>query len=133
MAGTPANKNGQNTGPDDDKPATIAALSERLDDLGVRIDVKTGQKLRELKQRSRSTSRGIGQAMRLSSEFIAAIFAGAGIGYLVDLLAGTSPWALIVFLLLGFAAGVLNVLRVAGLIAESNLHLRAGNSEPHEK
>ena len=29
---------------------------------------------------------------------------------------GTSPWGLIVFLLLGFAAGVLSVLRSAGLI-----------------
>ena len=35
---------------------------------------------------------------------------GAGIGWIIDRMAGTSPWGLIVFLLLGFGAGVLNVM-----------------------
>lgn len=60
---------------------------------------------------------GYGQALKLSSEFIAGIVVGVGIGWMIDRLAGTSPWGLIVFLLLGFCAGVLNVLRSAGLIA----------------
>jgi ATP synthase protein I len=46
---------------------------------------------------------------------------GAGIGGLIDRWLGVSPWGLIVFLLLGFAAGVLNVMRSAGLIAGSAL------------
>lgn len=61
---------------------------------------------------------GFGNALRLSSEFIAAILVGVGLGWFIDRMAGTSPWGLIAFLLLGFAAGVLNVLRSAGLIAE---------------
>ena len=61
---------------------------------------------------------GYGQAMKLSSEFIAGIAVGAGLGWMIDRLAGTSPWGLVVFLLLGFAAGVLNVLRSVGKIAE---------------
>ena len=61
---------------------------------------------------------GFGQAIKLSSEFVAGIAVGAGLGWLIDKVAGTSPWGLIVFLLLGFAAGVLNVLRSAGLVAE---------------
>ena len=43
---------------------------------------------------------------------------GVGLGWIIDRLAGTSPWGLIVFLLLGFGAGVLNVLRSAGVVAE---------------
>jgi hypothetical protein len=39
------------------------------------------------------------------------------IGWLIDKVAGTGPWGLIIFLMLGFAAGILNVLRSAGLIA----------------
>jgi ATP synthase protein I len=39
------------------------------------------------------------------------------LGYLFDLFLSTSPWGLIVFLLLGFCAGVLNVLRAAGKVA----------------
>lgn len=61
---------------------------------------------------------GFGQALKLSSEFIAGVAVGAGLGWLIDRMAGTSPWGLIVFLLLGFAAGVLNVLRSAGKVAE---------------
>jgi len=63
-------------------------------------------------------SSGFGAALKMSSEFIAGILVGAGLGYLLDLLAGTTPWGLIVFLFLGFAAGVLNVLRAAGRVAE---------------
>jgi ATP synthase protein I len=61
---------------------------------------------------------GYGQALKLSSEFIAGVAVGAGLGWVVDRLAGSSPWGLIVFLLLGFCAGVLNVMRSAGVVAE---------------
>jgi ATP synthase protein I len=64
-----------------------------------------------------STLAGYGQALKLSSEFIAGIAVGVGIGWMIDRLAGSSPWGLIVFLLLGFCAGVLNILRSAGLVA----------------
>ena len=61
---------------------------------------------------------GYGQALKLSSEFIAGVVVGAGIGWIIDRMAGTSPWGLIVFLLLGFGAGILNVMRSAGVVAE---------------
>ncbi len=64
------------------------------------------------------TVTGIGNALKLSSEFIAGVIVGAGIGWFIDRLAGTSPWGLIVFLFLGFAAGVINVLRSSGQMAE---------------
>jgi len=64
---------------------------------------------------------GYGQALKLSSEFIAGIAVGAGLGWIIDRLAGTSPWGLIVFLLLGFVAGVLNVMRSAGLVTQAGI------------
>ena len=54
--------------------------------------------------------------MKLSSEFISAIVVGAVLGYLFDRFVGTTPWGMIVLLLLGFCAGVLNVLRAAGKV-----------------
>jgi ATP synthase protein I len=54
---------------------------------------------------------GLSRALRLGSEFVAAILVGAGIGYLLDLWLGTMPWILLVMLLVGFAAGVLNITR----------------------
>ena len=64
-----------------------------------------------------ATASGYARGFRLSSELVAGVVVGAGIGWLIDRWLGISPWGLIVFLLLGFAAGVLNVMRSAGLIA----------------
>ncbi len=66
---------------------------------------------------------GYGQALKLSSEFIAGIAVGAGLGWVIDRYAGTSPWGLIIFLLLGFGAGVLNVLRSAGMVADAGIRV----------
>lgn len=55
---------------------------------------------------------GMARGMRIGTEFIAAVLVGAGIGYLIDLGLGTSPWGLLILLLMGFAAGILNVIRV---------------------
>jgi ATP synthase protein I len=68
-----------------------------------------------------ATAAGYAKGFRLSSELVAGVVVGAGIGWLIDRGLGVSPWGLIVFLLLGFAAGVLNVMRSAGLIAGSPL------------
>ncbi len=62
---------------------------------------------------------GTAYAMKLSSEFIAAIFVGFIIGWSLDKLAGISPWGIIIFVILGFCAGILNILRSVGLIAPS--------------
>ena len=67
---------------------------------------------------------GYGQALKLSSEFIAGVVVGAGLGWLIDSWLGTSPWGLIVFLLLGFGAGVLNVMRSAGVVAEAGIRAK---------
>ncbi len=52
---------------------------------------------------------------RLSSELVAGVVVGAAIGWGFDRLLSTSPFGLIVFLLLGFVAGVVNVVRSAGV------------------
>lgn len=61
----------------------------------------------------------MGRALRASTEFVAGVLVGGGIGWVIDKGIGTSPWGLIVFLLLGFVAGVYNVMRSAGLSAPS--------------
>ncbi|KKC32488.1 AtpZ/AtpI family protein [Devosia psychrophila] len=55
---------------------------------------------------------GMARGMRIGTEFIAAILVGAVIGYLIDLGLGSSPWGLLIMLMVGFAAGILNVTRV---------------------
>lgn len=85
-----------------------AELAERKQEAGIE----------EAAEKSAEQSRkGYAQAMKLSSEFISAIVVGALLGYLFDRFVGTAPWGMIVLLLLGFCAGVLNVLRSAGMVS----------------
>ena len=62
-----------------------------------------------------ATAASYAKGFRLSSELVGGVLVGAGLGWLIDRLLGISPWGFIVFLLLGFAAGVLNVMRSAGV------------------
>jgi len=52
---------------------------------------------------------------RLSSELIAGVIVGALLGWGFDRFLSTSPFGLIVFVLVGFIAGVVNVIRSAGV------------------
>lgn len=58
----------------------------------------------------------MGRAFRMSTEFVAGVLAGGGLGYVFDRVAGTRPWGLIVFLMLGFGAGIYNVMRASGFL-----------------
>jgi ATP synthase protein I len=54
------------------------------------------------------------RGFRMSTELVAGVVVGAVLGWTLDRVLGISPWGLIVFVLLGFVAGVLNVVRSAG-------------------
>ena len=86
----------------------LTSLEERLKAAHDAEAVRTGSK-------QKKPSKGYSQGNRVLAELIAGTAGGALIGWLLDRWLGISPWGLIVFLLLGFAAGVLNVMRVAGV------------------
>ncbi|MBO6508592.1 MAG: AtpZ/AtpI family protein [Roseibium sp.] len=102
---------------DRNEAASEAGLSERRAQLNRKLDDRRVEE-EKAARKSQSNSSGYAQAMKLSSEFIAGVLVGAGIGWVADQWFGTSPLGLIVFLLLGFAAGVLNVLRSAGVVEQ---------------
>ena len=70
---------------------------------------------------ARASAMAVG--LRLSSELVAGVLVGAALGWGFDRLLSTSPWGLIVFLLLGFVAGVVNVMRAAGVMAKQSERL----------
>lgn len=55
--------------------------------------------------------RGMAYGMRMAAELVAAVIVGGIIGWGLDWLLGTRPWLFLVFFVLGFAAGILNVVR----------------------
>lgn len=118
-------------GPDDagkSRPGTNSTQADRDGDLERRrreLEAKIATRMpaagSQTEASKSSGAAGYGNAMKMSSEFIAGIVVGAGLGWVIDYWAGTSPWGLIVFLFLGFGAGVLNVLRSAGVVAEAGI------------
>lgn len=57
----------------------------------------------------------LGFAYRVGTEFISGIFVGLLLGYAIDHVFGTTPWGLVVMVILGAAAGILNIFRMLGL------------------
>jgi ATP synthase protein I len=99
-----------------------AALSARLQRLNEGLARNQAGRPSDSPEADRATTAsGYARGFRLSSELVAGVVVGAGIGWLLDRWLGISPWGLIVFLLLGFAAGVLNVMRSAGVVAGTAL------------
>jgi ATP synthase protein I len=95
------------------RPSDEAALSARLKRLGDRLEHQVASRPPEPVTPQRPDRSGLAQGLRLSTELVAGVIVGAGIGWLLDRWLGISPWGFIVFLLLGFAAGLLNVMRAA--------------------
>ncbi|WP_273720796.1 MULTISPECIES: AtpZ/AtpI family protein [unclassified Bartonella] len=96
-------------------------LECRSHKLGLALMRKQALKKREEKDGREEKNGGIARAVKLSSEFLASIVVGVVLGLGFDKIAGSLPWGLVFFLFLGFAAGVLNILRSVGYIASSQL------------
>jgi ATP synthase protein I len=121
--------NNSGNGSREQSPSDEAALSARLGSLDRRLSkiggsrkIGTDQSGNE-QDAAQAKASAMAMGLRLSSELVAGVLVGAGLGWGFDRLLSTSPWGLIVFLLLGFAAGVINVMRAAGVMAKQSERL----------
>jgi ATP synthase protein I len=111
-------------------PADEAALSARLNQLDQHLShVRKDREFEKVQagaegQAAHARASAMAVGLRLSSELVAGVLVGALLGWGFDRFLSTSPWGLIVFLLLGFAAGVLNVMRSAGAMAKQSERLK---------
>ena len=80
----------------------IIKLKEKIEN----IENKESKKVKPKKES------GTGFAFKISTELIAALVVGVGIGLIVDNYLGTKPFGLIIFFILGALAGFLNIYRV---------------------
>jgi ATP synthase protein I len=90
-----------------------AAFAGRISDLGDRLDKIKAQRQADAAAELDAEMRGQGMAygLRMAAELVAAVVVGGAIGYGLDRWLGSTPWLFLLFFLLGFVAGVINVVR----------------------
>ncbi len=97
-----------------------------LDEFAKRLDAARGaQEAEGGSNRARGVA--LGRAFRVGSELLAGLFVGALLGLGADTLFDTKPFLLLVGILFGFAAGVLNVSRA---FKASTTDAAAGGDKP---
>jgi ATP synthase protein I len=106
----------RNQGDDGDRSAEEAALSARLRRLGERLDEKKASEPTDAGPTSNTETSAMAGGLRLSAELVGGVIGGALIGWLLDHFLGIAPFGLITFVLLGFAAGILSLMRAAGFL-----------------
>ena len=105
-----------------------------LNDFDSRLKAARGPEEKDNEPRGRGTQSGLGQGLRIGIEMVVSVAVGAGLGYFIDGWADTRPLFMIVFLFLGFAAGIMNVLRIVrGLDEAVGLGRAMREKEAREK
>ena len=89
-----------------------ADLARRMEELSRRLDHET----EKVRPKAKSDGAGMGQGFRAAADLSGGVIVGVILGLGLDRLAGSSPWGLIIFVMLGFCAGVMNMLRGTGLV-----------------
>ena len=83
--------------------------NKNLENLNKKINNLSNQNKKKMKKNSKN---GAGFGFKISTEIIAALVVGVGIGIIVDNYFNTKPIGLIIFFIFGALAGFLNVYRV---------------------
>lgn len=97
--------------PDDESQEALERLQTRLDALTAERTPKRAA--------DGSAERGIGEGYRLLGEVIGGVLGGLGLGFLVDRFAHTTPFGIVIGLLLGTAASAYTAVKSADKAARA--------------
>lgn len=91
----------------------LQEFKDRTQKLGEEIKDTEAKILRDAEEKEDRANRmrGMSLGIRLSSEMVASILVGTLIGYGLDYVFVTKPWFFMLFMIVGFIAGILNVMR----------------------
>ena len=101
-------------GDSDDESAALRARLNRLSRelKGRAAPPRPSRPTPTAKTDARATRSAMSLGLRAGSEFVSAVIIGLGIGWVLDRALHTNPAFLIVFFLIGVAAGIWNVIRL---------------------
>jgi ATP synthase protein I len=97
--------------PDDESAALRARLNRLSGELKGRA-APTRASVQKPEPKSSPAGSAMSLGLRAGSEFVSAVILGLGIGWVLDRALHTNPAFLIVFFLIGVAAGIWNVIRL---------------------
>ncbi len=100
--------------------------SDQLRDFKERLN-RAQASIRERDREAYGSSSAYSFGLRIATELVVAIAVGFGAGWGLDHWLGTKPWFLVLFIVLGAVAGILNVVRAAHS-AEARRHLGIAES-----
>ncbi len=99
---------------DEKKPASLQEFDAKLRQARDAADKSGGRTEPENDGRS-----GLGFAMRIGVELVAALIVGVAIGYFLDQWLGTKPWLMLLGFVFGSVAGFLGVYRAANGLGQT--------------
>jgi ATP synthase protein I len=121
----PADDKGSHRG--EISPEDRAAFKRRASELGEKLGEARGHDDDVSDAASTERGRAMGRGFRMATDLVAAVLVGGAIGYFLDRWLDTAPWLLLVFLVLGIAAGARNVARTYKAMQAEYLQKSGGN------
>ena len=94
---------------------------DRLNALGEKISSAKSKKLNLDTVDTQPNSKLMGLGMRVALEMIASLGVCGFIGWYLDGIFNTKPWVLLVFLILGIAAGLRSVFKIIRIIEKEDI------------
>ena len=110
------------------RTARTGARHDRLADFATRLGRARGRTDDALEAQARSSA--MGTAFRISSELVVGLLVGGAIGWQLDKWFESSPVFLLIFFILGAAAGIWNVIRTALAMQPDMLDAPAASNKP---
>ena len=95
-------------------PEEREAFRQRSDAIGKRLgEAKARREPVDRSAENQARGEAFAKAFRFAAELLVGVGVGGFIGWALDRQLGTGPWLLVLFFILGFAAGLSNVIRSA--------------------
>lgn len=94
-------------------PEDREVIRQRSSEIGKELEAVKARNAPAGSAEEARRSSAFGKALSFAAELVVGVVFGGVVGWGLDRVFGTAPWLMVLFVILGFAAGLLNVIRAA--------------------